>query len=164
MKYVASCSFGKDSLAMCLMLIEREYPLDIICFYDTGMEFDAIYNERDKFVPYFKEHGIEYVELKPARPFLYDMFFKPITDKELGITTYGYGWCGGYAGVLPVKRKQYQSLCEKLAKALHTLELPQMRIDQKTLPNFIRLICGELRKSKHWNIAMNTVQNGCKTA
>lgn len=27
MKYIASCSFGKDSLAMVLMLIERGLPL-----------------------------------------------------------------------------------------------------------------------------------------
>ena len=29
MKYIASCSFGKDSLAMVLFLIEKQYPLDI---------------------------------------------------------------------------------------------------------------------------------------
>ncbi len=27
MKYIASCSFGKDSLAMILMLIEKGMPL-----------------------------------------------------------------------------------------------------------------------------------------
>ena len=42
MKYIASCSFGKDSLAMVLMLIERGLPLDEVAFYDTGMEFQAI--------------------------------------------------------------------------------------------------------------------------
>lgn len=48
MKYIASCSFGKDSLAMVLLLIEKEYPLDEVIFYDTEMEFQAIYNDRDK--------------------------------------------------------------------------------------------------------------------
>lgn len=47
MKYIASCSFGKDSLAMVLMLIERGLPLDEVVFYDTGMEFQAIYDLRD---------------------------------------------------------------------------------------------------------------------
>lgn len=41
MKYVASVSFGKDSLAMLLKLIEFKYPLDEVVFYDTGMEFQA---------------------------------------------------------------------------------------------------------------------------
>ena len=48
MKYIASCSFGKDSLAMVLMLIERGLQLDEVVFYDTGMEFQAIYNVRDR--------------------------------------------------------------------------------------------------------------------
>ena len=91
---VASCSFGKDSLAMCLLLIEEGYPLDTIVFYDTGMEFSAIYKERDKFVPYFKEHGIEYVELHPVRSFLFDMFVKPVHRRD-GTLGAGYGWCGG---------------------------------------------------------------------
>lgn len=43
-KYIASVSFGKDSLAMLLMLIEKNYPLDYVVFYDTGMEFDSIYH------------------------------------------------------------------------------------------------------------------------
>lgn len=48
MKYIASCSFGKDSLAMVLLLIEKGYPLDEVIFYDTEMEFQAIYYNRDK--------------------------------------------------------------------------------------------------------------------
>ena len=51
MKYIASVSFGKDSLAMLLKLIENNYPLDEVIFYDTGMEFQAIYKIRDKIIP-----------------------------------------------------------------------------------------------------------------
>lgn len=47
MKYIASVSFGKDSLAMLLKLVENKMPLDEVVFYDTGMEFKAIYNIRD---------------------------------------------------------------------------------------------------------------------
>ena len=48
MKYIASVSFGKDSLAMLLRILEEKKPLDEVIFYDTGMEFQAIYNIRDK--------------------------------------------------------------------------------------------------------------------
>lgn len=48
MKYVASVSFGKDSLAMLLKIIEEKMPLDEVVFYDTGMEFKAIYETRDR--------------------------------------------------------------------------------------------------------------------
>lgn len=43
MKYVASCSFGKDSLAMVLRILEENLPLDEVVFFNTGMEFDSIY-------------------------------------------------------------------------------------------------------------------------
>lgn len=69
MRYIASCSFGKDSLAMVLMLIEKRYPLDEVIFFNTGMEFKAIYNVRDRLVPIIKEHGITYTELEPRKPF-----------------------------------------------------------------------------------------------
>ena len=59
MKYIASVSFGKDSLAMLLLLIEKKCPLDEVVFYDTGMEFQAIYNIRDKILPILKENNIQ---------------------------------------------------------------------------------------------------------
>lgn len=94
MIYTASCSFGKDSLAMILLLLDKGYPLDIVIFYDTGMEFNAIYNNRDKLVPILKEHGIKYVELKPDNPFLYDMLERPVKGRT-NQDHFGYGWCGG---------------------------------------------------------------------
>lgn len=48
MVYVASVSFGKDSLAMLLRLIEEDWPLDHVVFFDTGMEYQAIYNNMEK--------------------------------------------------------------------------------------------------------------------
>lgn len=89
-RYVASVSWGKDSLAMLWLLLGKNYPLHEVVFYDTGMEFQAIYDTRDKMVPLLEHFGITYTELKPKRPFLYDMFEKP---KKGGGK--GYGWCGG---------------------------------------------------------------------
>lgn len=94
MKYIASVSFGKDSLAMMLRLIEEKWPLDIVVFYDTGMEFESIYQIRDKVRLILAERRIEYIELKPQMPFLYSMLKKEVTSKQKG-THYGYGWCGG---------------------------------------------------------------------
>ena len=94
MYYIASCSFGKDSLAMILRLIEENKPLDEVVFYDTGMEFEAIYKVRDRILPLLAEKGIKYTELKPDRPFVYDMLEKPIESKQKGKHN-GYGWCGG---------------------------------------------------------------------
>lgn len=93
-KFIASCSFGKDSAAMVLRLLEEKKPLDEVVFYDTGMEFDAIYKVRDMIVPRIEESGIKFTTLKPPRPFLYDMLARPVKRRD-GSYLYGYGWCGG---------------------------------------------------------------------
>ena len=94
MKYILSISFGKDSLALFLKLLEKKYPLDYVVFYDTGMEFNCIYTIRDKVASMCKDRNIEYVELKPERPFIYDMLDKEVRKKD-GSIQYGYKWCGG---------------------------------------------------------------------
>ena len=94
MKYIASVSFGKDSLAMLLMLLEKNMPLDEVVFYDTGMEFKAIYNIKDKIKPLLQEKNIKFIELKPDYDFEYKMFEKPV-KKRNGTIGYGYSWCGG---------------------------------------------------------------------
>ena len=94
MKHIASVSFGKDSLAMLLMLIEKKYPLDEVVFYDTGMEFECIYKIRDEVRKMLAEKGIQYTELKPRYSFEYMMFDKPVKHRD-GTESKGYSWCGG---------------------------------------------------------------------
>lgn len=94
MKHIASVSFGKDSLAVLLRLLEENKPLDEVVFYDTGMEFHAIYLIRNKIKQMLEEKGIKYTELKPACPFVYKMFLKPVKHKD-GTVSKGYSWCGG---------------------------------------------------------------------
>ena len=93
-KYVASVSFGKDSLAMILYILETGMPLDEVLFYDTGMEFDAIYKNRDRLKKILDQHRVKFTGLKPENPFLYDMLERPVTSKQKGFHL-GYGWCGG---------------------------------------------------------------------
>lgn len=90
-KYIASVSFGKDSLAMLLMLIEKQYPLDEVIFYDTGMEFKAIYNIRDKMKQLLKEKNIKYTELKPEIPFEEKMLNITVHKRNRNITI--WIWC-----------------------------------------------------------------------
>lgn len=92
--YIASFSGGKDSTAMVLWLLEQGWPLDEVVFYDTGMEFQAVYGIRDKIAALLKTKNIKFTELCPEVPFLYEMFEKPRKEKD-GSIKYGYGWCGG---------------------------------------------------------------------
>ncbi|WP_274542576.1 phosphoadenosine phosphosulfate reductase family protein [Eggerthella sinensis] len=94
--HIASVSWGKDSLAMLHLLIDRGMPLDEVVFYDTGAEFRAIYAERDATLPLLRERGIAYTELRPRDPFFYNMLVRPVRSRATGeVHAYGYGWCGG---------------------------------------------------------------------
>ena len=77
-QYHISISFGKDSTALLLLLIEKRFPLDEAVFYNTGMEFQAIYDVRDMMLPYLASKGIRYTELHPEKPFLWNMFERPV--------------------------------------------------------------------------------------
>ena len=94
MKYILSLSGGKDSLALFLRVIEENYPLDYVVFYDTGMEFQAIYNNIARAEALCEENGIRFIRLEPTRPFEYDMLHKPICTRD-GSEKTGRGWCGG---------------------------------------------------------------------
>lgn len=91
MKYIASVSWGKDSTAMLLFLIKYHFPLNEVVFFDTGMEFGAIYKTRDLILSkYLIPLGIKYTELHPKVPFLELML-----DYKRPNGKIGYGWCGG---------------------------------------------------------------------
>lgn len=110
---IASVSWGKDSLAMLHILIRDGYQLDEVMFFDTGMEFEAIYDVRDQTLPMLEQRGIKYTELKPKNPMWWTMFCRPVHEKKpkeyqnpmntaFGMAGmlpegihYGYGWCGG---------------------------------------------------------------------
>lgn len=93
-KYIASVSWGKDSTAMILKLIEEKWPLNEVIFYDTGMEFRCIYDVRDMVLPILQKNNIKYTELKPNRSFLLDMLIRPKTKRKTKEIVYGEEWCG----------------------------------------------------------------------
>lgn len=80
---------------MLLRLIEESWPLDIVLFYNTGMEFDSIYNLRDQIIPLLKSKGVEFVELQDKNLFEYMATEHQIRCKNGNGFKTGYGWCGG---------------------------------------------------------------------
>lgn len=79
---------------MLLRLLEERHPLDAVVFYDTGMEFDAIYRIRDEIKPILSKSNISFVELHPDVPFMYSMLERPVKSRD-GSCHCGYMWCGG---------------------------------------------------------------------
>ena len=98
MYHIASVSFGKDSLAMLLLILNHptQYPLDEVVFFDWGMEFQAIYNNRDKIAPLLESKGIKFTELRYETSFMYNFCERPVKKKN-GEQQLGYSWCGGLA-------------------------------------------------------------------
>lgn len=94
MKYIASVSFGKDSLAMLLKLLELNYPLDEVIYFDIGVEFDSIRNNAKRMSALLSDKGIKFTVLEPRDTFIYSMTEKPV-KKRNGDTQQGYLWCGG---------------------------------------------------------------------
>lgn len=92
--YVASLSCGKDSLAMVLRLIKENKPLTHCVMFDTGMEFECIYNNLEKLKPILFEHNIHLEVIRPKTHFLEDMLLRPVCVGKSN-EHYGYGWCGG---------------------------------------------------------------------
>jgi 3'-phosphoadenosine 5'-phosphosulfate sulfotransferase (PAPS reductase)/FAD synthetase len=96
MKFIASVSFGKDSLAMLLKLLEEDYPLDEVVYFDIGVEFDSVRNNSKKMQQILNNKGIEFTILEPKEPFIYCMCEKPVIKRN-GTKQNGYLWCGGCA-------------------------------------------------------------------
>lgn len=94
MKYIVSVSFGKDSLAMLLKLLENNMPVDEAIFFDTGMEFNCIYSIMHTVKHTLEERGIEFTRLKADKEFLNLMLDHKIQHRN-GTTSCGYRWCGG---------------------------------------------------------------------
>ena len=94
--HIASVSWGKDSLAMLWKLIDNYEPLNEVVFFDTGMEFEAIYRERDAMLPVLYDRDIKYTELRPKNPMWWSMLCRPVRSRKTGeVHRTGYGWCGG---------------------------------------------------------------------
>ena len=95
-KFILSCSFGKDSLAMLLKILELGYPLDEVVYFDIGVEFDSIRRNAEKMKPILAQKGVDFTILEPKEPFIYCMTEKPV-NKRNGEQQCGYKWCGGCA-------------------------------------------------------------------
>lgn len=146
--YMASVSWGKDSLAMLLRLMEENKPLDEVVFFDTGMEFQAIYNVRDAVIGMMKVRGITYTELKPNEPFLYSMIERPKT-KRTGEKVFGNGWCGG-----PCRWGTFQKMraLDKYAKRKNAVVYIGLAADEvNRLVNLESYKCAPL--AEFWNMS-----------
>lgn len=103
---------------MVLRILEEDLPLDEVIFFDTGMEFDSIYHNRDRIRELLFQKHIKFTELHSKNSFLFDMFVRPIQyrhpENRPYPIHYGYEWCGargirwGTSGKLSSIKKHYR--------------------------------------------------------
>lgn len=90
--YVASLSGGKDSTAMVLRLIEEKWPLDLILFCDTGLEFPGMYEHVKKLE---ESLSVPVVWLKNDKGFeYYFLQYKPVRKNPDLEDKAGMSWAG----------------------------------------------------------------------
>lgn len=95
MKFIVNLSGGKDSTAMLLMLLERDYPIDYIIYADTGKDFPQMQKHLEKLSIYIAENYPQYNSkiyvLRDSRTFDYYMF-EHIKTRGKNKGKRGYGW------------------------------------------------------------------------
>lgn len=90
--YVASLSGGKDSTAMVLRLMEEKWPLDLILFCDTELEFPEMYTHVERLE---KELPVPVVRLKEEKEFEhYFLRYRPERKNQALADKTGMSWAG----------------------------------------------------------------------
>lgn len=95
--HCASVSWGAGSLYMLLKLLEEPLlKLNMVVFVNMGADFTATLKMRDKLLPELAKSGIAYKEIDVSKEYLYDMYERPVKNRETGeIHRMGHSWCGG---------------------------------------------------------------------
>ena len=85
MKHIASCSFGKDSMATILLALEHTLPLDevIYCEVRFTSSISGEHLEHREFIhstaiPFLKAAGIKVTVVRDRKAYL-DLFCRPVT-------------------------------------------------------------------------------------
>ena len=90
--HVVSCSFGKDSTAMLLRMLELGMQIDVVLFCDTGVEFPETYAHMRKVE---ENTGIKVTTVRSEYSYEYLMLEKPIKRKKESLRGKpGYSWAG----------------------------------------------------------------------
>lgn len=115
MKYIASCSFGKDSIAMILKIISEGLPLDeiVYCKVMYNNEISAEYPEHEYFInnvgkPWVESLGIKFTQIEASVSFEEYAYRKITNGKHKGkLNGFPYimgAWCNSRLKLSPINK------------------------------------------------------------
>lgn len=163
-KYIASCSFGKDSLATVLLAIKHGEPLDEVVYCEvmfdektSGEIPEHIDFIHEKAIPFLNREGIKVKVLRSKKTYL-DYFFGVISRGERKGKIHGFPLCGkcaicrdcklppikNYKKSLPAETVQYIGIAKDEQERLLRLEnnnislLDKYRIDENRAKEMCR--------------------------
>ena len=125
MKYIASCSFGKDSLAMLIKIKELNLPLDEVIYCDIRFDKESLSGEMPlmrEFIPkaekiLYEKYNIKVKRITSDVSFLEQFYKTKKRGKRIG-NNYGFpyiigSWCNDRLKLRPIK-KYLKSFSEKV--------------------------------------------------
>lgn len=137
-KHIASCSFGKDSIATVLLAIEHGEPLDEVAYCEVMFD-DSISGEipehldfiQSKAIPMFERHGIKVQVLRSDWTYV-KHFTSVVTRGQHTGKIRGFPLCG-YCSIcrdckLPPIKRYIQSLPEETVQYLGIAKDEQERL------------------------------------
>lgn len=133
---------------MTLKMLEEGMNIDKLIFADTGMEFDEIYQTKERFE---SKTGLKVTTVRFKKPFEWYMLEKPV-NKRSGTTQNGYGWCGKMRWGTALKR---QLIAQEL-KGINITEYHGIACDE---PNRLKKNAG--RNIKYPLVNWKMTEKGC---
>lgn len=139
MKYIASCSFGKDSIATILLAKEYNEPLDEIVYCEVMFDKDIsgelpehrdfIYN---KAIPTFESWGYKVTVLRSEKTYK-DIFYRVKKRGNCAGNIYGFPprhcWANGELKIPPI-REYWKSQSEDVTQYVGIAIDEQVRLDR----------------------------------
>lgn len=173
-KYIASCSFGKDSLATILLAIEHGDPLDDVCYveimYDKKRDISAEHEEHREFIyqtaiPKLEKMGVHVTVVRPEYDYL-DIFFKKRKKGPYTGKCYGFPLAGMCAISKECKTRAIKAYNREIKKAgFQPIHYVGIAIDElKRLESLHNKGNGDISLLKKYNIAEAMATEICKAA
>lgn len=164
MKYIANCSFGKDSLAAIIVSVEHGIFIDKAVYSRVMFDDDisAEYPEHEEFIhgkaiPLLeKRYGIK-TDIVQADTTYVKQFFKVFSRGKRKGKIYGFPflkgpWCNSNLKIRPIKRYEKSYIDEELIKILGIAYDEQNRIKRGKSDKIYPLVTYQIIEKEAFNI------------